>query len=42
MRAAVIFVGPVLAASGFVDGYPYSPARTVKLQETPDAHTAAT
>jgi precorrin-4/cobalt-precorrin-4 C11-methyltransferase len=42
VRTAVIFVGPVLAATGFVDSYLYSPARMVKLQETPDGHTAAT
>lgn len=33
VRTAVIFVGPVLAASGFADSYLYSQARMVKLQE---------
>jgi hypothetical protein len=28
----VIFVGPVLAATGFVDSYLYSQARMVKLE----------
>lgn len=31
VRTAVIFVGPVLAASGFVDSYLYSQARMVKI-----------
>ncbi|CAN5306199.1 precorrin-4 C(11)-methyltransferase [soil metagenome] len=32
VRTAVIFVGPVLAATGFVDSYLYSQARMVKLE----------
>ncbi|MCW2511783.1 MAG: precorrin-4 C(11)-methyltransferase [Mycobacterium sp.] len=35
VRTAVIFVGPVLAAAGFVDSYLYSRARMVKLQQAP-------
>lgn len=33
VRTAVIFVGPVLAASGFADSYLYSQARMAKLQD---------
>ena len=34
VSTAVIFVGPVLAAAGFVDGYLSSKARLAKLQQT--------
>ncbi len=34
VRTAVIFVGPVLAATGFADSYLYSQARMVKLERS--------